>query len=277
MGKQSSQSNSSSSDTDYRAKLAKFYKEHNPSKLSSVDANLAKYKGREDELFRKLYQKYGLAPDGKKAESPFVDPGGTGPRVYMDISLGGKAAGRIVVQLYADRVPLASENFRALCTGRTADEDGRERAVPRTYARSAFHRIVPGMCLQGGDITAGNGTGGRSIYPPNSAKHGTDAWGKFRDETPFMRHARRGLLSMANAGPNQNSSQFFVTLRKLPYLDGKHVVFGEVVEPGDDEDELKVGGGMKILDHIMELVEVNPKNHRPKEECRVVIEACGEV
>lgn len=83
---------------------------------------------------------------------------------------------------------------------------------------------------------------------------------------------------MANAGANQNSSQFFITLKELPYLDGKHVVFGEVLEPlkdGGHDDEQ--GQGMKVLDRIMELVEVNPKNHRPNEECRVVIEACGQV
>ena len=283
MGKQTTQSaadaanNNSGCETDYKAKLTEFYREHNPSKLASVDANLAKYEGKEDELFRKLYHKYGLGPDGKKVESPFLEPGGTGPRVFLDLSVGGEAVGRLVLQLYADRAPLAAENFRGLCTGRAVDEDtGAKRALPRTFAGSRFHRIVPGMCLQGGDITQGDGTGGRSIYPPSSARHGTDAWGKFRDETPFLRHARRGLLSMANAGAHQNSSQFFVTLRPLPYLDGKHVVFGEVVEPGDGDEE-QVGGGMKVVDRIMQMVEVDPKNHRPREECRVTIDACGEV
>lgn len=276
--KQATQSSSSGgSNTDYKAKLAKFYEVHNPSKLTSVDANLAKYKGIEDELFRKLYQKYGLGPDGKEKAKPYLEPGGNGPRVFMDLSLGGKAMGRIVIQLYADKTPITAENFRALCTGHTPDENGVKRTLQKTFAQSIFHRIVPGMCLQGGDITRSDGTGGRSIYPPNSPDYGTDAWGKFRDELPFMGHAKRGLLSMANAGANQNSSQFFITLRQLPYLDGKHVIFGEVVEPGEEEDEQQVGKGMAVLDRIMELVVVDPKKHRPKNECRVVIEACGQV
>lgn len=216
-----------------------------------------------------------LTQKAKKEVCPYPEPEGTGPRVYMDLSLGGEAMGRIVIQLYADKTPITAENFRALCTGHTINENGEERTLQKTYAQNLFHRIVPGMCFQGGDITAGNGTGGRSIYPPNNQTYGTDGWGKFRDEIPFMKHSKRGLLSMANAGANQNSSQFFVTLKKLPYLNGKHVIFGEVLEPGTEVNNEQQGGGMKVLDRIMELVEVNPKNHRPKEECRVVIEACG--
>ena len=213
-------SNINNCSIDYKAKLTDFYKEHNPSKLSSVESNLDKFKGRENELFKKLYQKYGLTPEGKKREM-FLEPCGSGPRVFMDLSIGGRVAGRLVIQLYADMTPITAENFRALCTGHTTDENGNEQQVPRTYAQNKFHRIVPGMCFQGGDITAGNGTGGRSIYPPNNDTYGTDAWGKFRDEKPFMRHSKRGLLSMANAGANQNSSQFFITMKPLPYLDGK--------------------------------------------------------
>ena len=175
-------------------------------------------------MFKKLYQKYGLTPEGKKRET-FLEPCGSGPRVFMDLSIGGRVAGRLVILLYADKTPITAENFRALCTGHTTDENGNEQRVPRTYAQNKFHRIVPGMCFQGGDITAGNGTGGRSIYPPNNNTYGTDAWGKFRDEKPFMRHSKRGLLSMANAGANQNSSQFFITMKPLPYLDGKVRVF----------------------------------------------------
>ena len=213
-------SNINNCSIDYKAKLTDFYKEHNPSKLSSVESNLDKFKGRENELFKKLYQKYGLTPEGKKREM-FLEPCGSGPRVFMDLSIGGRVAGRLVIQLYADMTPITAENFRALSTGHTTDENGNEQQVPRTYAQNKFHRIVPGMCFQGGDITAGDGTGGRSIYPPNNDTYGTDAWGKFRDEKPFMRHSKRGLLSMANAGANQNSSQFFITMKPLPYLDGK--------------------------------------------------------
>ena len=271
-GSKTQEPQSSGGDIDYKAKLTEFYKEHNPDKLSSVQSNLDKYKGKEDELFRKLYQKYGLNSEGKKEVCPYIDPGGEGPRVYMDLSLGGKAMGRIVMKLYADKTPITAENFRALCTGYTSND----QKVSKTYVQNQFHRIVPGMCFQGGDITKGDGTGGRSIYPPNDPSVGTDAWGKFKDEQPFMQHSRKGLLSMANAGANQNSSQFFITMKVLPYLNGKHVIFGEVLEPTDEETS-DLGGGMKVLDSIMEAVEVNPKNHRPNEECLVVIEACGQL
>ena len=266
-------------DIDYKAKVTEFYSEHNPSKLSSVDSILTKYLGQEEKLMSKLYSQYGLGQDGKIIVDLFSEPGGAGPRVYMDLSMGGHAMGRIVIQLYADKTPITAENFRGLCTGYTSDEDGHRRPLQKTYVRNNFHRIVPGMCFQGGDITARNGTGGRSIYPSNNPKYGTDAWGKFKDETPFMKHSKRGLLSMANAGANQNSSQFFITTKELPYLNGKHVVFGEVLEPEDTDTEVheQQGQGMKVLDRIMEKIQVDPKNHRPKEECRVVIEACGQL
>lgn len=271
------QSASTTTAVDYKAKLTDFYKTHNPEKLSSVDSNLEKYKGKEKELFAKLYQKYGLTTDGKVAVG-YPQPSGSGPKVYMELSLGGKSMGRIMMQLYADKTPLAAENFRALCTGSTLDEVGNEKQLPKTYAQNIFHRVVPGFCLQGGDITKGNGTGGRSIYPPNSTTYRTDAWGKFKDE-PFLQHSKRGLLSMANNGANQNGSQFFITLKQLPFLDGKHVVFGEVLEPDSTSAESieHCGEGMRVIEEIMKLVEVDPKNHRPKDACRVVIEKCGAV
>ncbi|KAL9189400.1 hypothetical protein ACHAXT_009075 [Thalassiosira profunda] len=255
---QSNNSQSDNGNVDYKAKLTDFYKQHNPDKLSAVDANLAKYAGKEDELFRKLYNKYGLDAGGKKVESQFLEPGGAGPRVYLDLSIGGKPMGRLVIQLYADKTPIAAENFRGLCTGYTTDENGQRREILKTYAGNRFHRVLRGMCFQGGDITAGNGTGGRSIYPTNNPIYKTDAWGKFADEKPFLKHSKRGLLSMANAGANQNSSQFFITMRDLPYLNGKHVVFGEVLEPSADGDDAQ-GDGMKVMDKIMELVEFSPK------------------
>ena len=175
---------------DYKSKLTKFYDEYNPSKVSTVDSTLEKYKGREKELFAKLYQKYGLSPDGRLL--PKIDePSGSGPRVFMDLSVGGKDVGRVLIQLYADKTPLAAENFRALCVGSTIDESGVETVLPKTYAGNIFHRVVPGFVIQGGDTTKCNGTGGRSIYPPSSSKYGTDAWGKFPDES-FMKHSKRG-------------------------------------------------------------------------------------
>lgn len=156
----------------------------------------------------------------------FTEPGMS--KVFFDITIGGDLAGRIVMELFDDVTPKTAENFRALCTG----EKGMGKAgKPLHFKGSAFHRVITDFMAQGGDFTRGNGTGGESIYGE-----------KFADENFTLKHDRPGLLSMANAGPNTNGSQFFLTFVPCPWLDGKHVVFGEVVEGGELLKTLEANG-----------------------------------
>ncbi|KAK6099814.1 hypothetical protein MT418_001195 [Batrachochytrium dendrobatidis] len=160
-------------------------------------------------------------------------------RVFMDISIGGKPVGRIVIQLALETTPLTCKNFHALCTSR----------LGYGYRNTPFHRIIPGFMCQGGDITKGNGTGGKSIYGPT-----------FKDENFILKHTKAGVLSMANAGKDTNSSQFFLTTGKAEWLDGKHVVFGHVIE------------GLEL---VMKMDKIGTESGKPKQ--KVMIADCGQL
>lgn len=172
---------------------------------------------------------------------------GDNPHVYFQVRHGDDDLGKVVMQLYADITPKTAENFRALCTGEKGDG---KLGKPLHYKGCGFHRVIKDFMIQGGDFTSGDGTGGESIYGE-----------KFPDENFVIKHTKGGQLSMANAGPGTNGSQFFITSKATPHLDGKHVVFGHVVE------------GMDVV-RALEAVSVGPSD---KPDLEVVVEDCGEM
>jgi peptidylprolyl isomerase len=170
-------------------------------------------------------------PSGAAEDKPYYPVNPKNPQVFFDIKIGDESAGKIVMELFADACPKTAENFRALCTG----EKGTGKAgKPLHFKGSGFHRVIPGFMCQGGDFTRGNGTGGESIYGE-----------KFADETfagKAGKHFGPGCLSMANAGPNTNGSQFFICTGETPHLNGKHVVFGQVVKGMDVVKKIEAVG-----------------------------------
>lgn len=179
------------------------------------------------------------AADSAKGEEPETKKAAKNPQVYFDIKIGNNNIGRIIMLLRNDMVPKTAENFRCLCT----HEKG------YGYQGSTFHRIIPDFMCQGGDFTNHNGTGGRSIYGK-----------KFEDENFTLKHTNAGILSMANSGSNTNGSQFFLCTARTDWLDGKHVVFGQVIS------------GMDVL---KKMEKCGTKSGTPTE--KVIISACGEL
>ena len=182
---------------------------------------------------------------GETPIEPYGDP--ENPKVFFDIKIGEKEPQRVIMELFKHVVPKTAENFRALCTGENGEGT---KGKPLHFLNSIFHRVIPGFMMQGGDFTNFNGTGGESIYG-----------NKFEDENFKFAHTKPGLLSMANAGPGTNGSQFFITYTDIPHLNGKHVVFGEVIE------------GFEVCQEV----EIAPtgRSDLPNEEVKIV--ACGEV
>ncbi|KAL2916113.1 Peptidyl-prolyl cis-trans isomerase-like 1 [Polyrhizophydium stewartii] len=167
------------------------------------------------------------------------------PVVFFDVSIGGQPAGRIKMELFKDIVPKTAENFRQLCTG-----EYRVRGVPQGYKNCHFHRVIKDFMVQGGDFLKGDGTGATSIYGE-----------RFPDENFQLKHSSAGLLSMANSGPNSNGCQFFITCAKCDFLDGKHVVFGRVID------------GLLVLRKIENVP--TGSNNRPR--LPVIITECGQL
>ena len=216
-------------------------KEYDAIKKAMKDA-----KNKEKNAFGNMFSKVSMYTEKADIEKA-VKWEGPLPRVFFEMEMGEEKLGRIEMELFANVVPKTAENFRQLCTGEAGvGKSGK----PLHYKGSTFHRVIPNFMCQGGDFTRGNGTGGESIYGE-----------KFDDENFKMKHDTKGLLSMANSGPGTNGSQFFITTTETPHLDGKHVVFGKVINGYD----------------VVEKIEQCEKGANDKPVADVIIADCGEI
>lgn len=210
--------------------------------LDLIKKDAAKEAEKQKSLFGSVFKKsvYTDVPDVKFWTGPL-------PRVFFDIFMDGAAVGRVVFELFMDKAPKTAENFRALCTG---EKGTSESGVKLHYKGTTFHRIIKGFMAQGGDLEHKDGIGGESIYGKT-----------FPDENFNKKHDAPMLLSMANSGKNTNGSQFFIIFAPTPHLDGKHVVFGKVIE------------GQDIV-KMMEAAETGAQDKPAKE---IVVQDCGEI
>ena len=217
--------------------------------LKQLQQKKHQHENKEKGMFKSMF-KHSLYDDkdmpkekpGSKEIPKEVDP--SNPKVYFEISIGGSESKRVEFELFKNVVPKTAENFRQLCVS------GTDATGNKFYKNSIFHRVIKDFMLQGGDFDNFNGTGGKSIYG-----------NKFEDENFEYKHTQPGLLSMANAGPNTNGSQFFVTMKETQWLDGKHVVFGRVIK------------GMEVCREI-ESMKTDGQD-KPSEEVKIV--DCGEI
>ena len=219
-------------------------------RMPSMDETLAEKKARLKERAEAAWQKRADADAAAAAEQVANNKAQAETvatsTVFFDIAIGDESAGRLTMDLYGTVAPKTADNFRALCTG---EKGVGALGKPLHFEGCSFHRIIPGFMCQGGDFTSGDGQGGESIYG-----------GDFADEPFVFNHFEPGLLSMANAGPDSNGSQFFMTTAVTDFLDGKHVVFGKIV------------GGMDVLKAMESQGSKSGAVSTP-----VKIVACGEV
>jgi peptidylprolyl isomerase len=215
-----------------------------------IKERMKKEAAKEKRVFGGMFNKISIYDEKETVEGDWEipsDPLPTNPKVYMDITIGENTPKRVVFELFSNIVPKTAENFRALCTG---EKGTNSRGVKLSYEGSIFHRVIKGFMMQGGDFTNFNGTGGESIYGE-----------KFADENFRIKHTQPGLLSMANAGKNTNGSQFFITFAPTLHLDGKHTIFGRVIQ------------GLEVCREVEEIE--TGSNDNPKVPVTVV--GCGQL